>query len=202
YMLFFFFQAEDGIRDATVTGVQTCALPISLFEPEALRDRGAAEIDVHQEHAGIGRLREGAGEIDRGGGLAVPDGGAGDGEDREGGRAMGLLHQVSEATILLGLVRVGGHEAHETLVEGRHAVSAHWWSQEPPGESTATSVAFPLPARCDPPARRSTTRTARAAASRNRRRRSTVSRGSAMPAMPTSTGIFVKVRSSSLAWND
>src|SRR2546430_12436938 len=27
-MLFFFFQAEDGIRDLTVTGVQTCALPI------------------------------------------------------------------------------------------------------------------------------------------------------------------------------
>src|SRR5256886_8866335 len=28
---FFFFQAEDGIRDLTVTGVQTCALPISLL---------------------------------------------------------------------------------------------------------------------------------------------------------------------------
>src|SRR5438309_12021496 len=28
-MLVFFFQAEDGIRDGTVTGVQTCALPIS-----------------------------------------------------------------------------------------------------------------------------------------------------------------------------
>src|SRR3989441_12846601 len=27
-MLFFFFQAEDGIRDKLVTGVQTCALPI------------------------------------------------------------------------------------------------------------------------------------------------------------------------------
>src|SRR3989475_5636493 len=27
-MFFFFFQAEDGIRDLTVTGVQTCALPI------------------------------------------------------------------------------------------------------------------------------------------------------------------------------
>src|SRR2546430_10940161 len=27
---FFFFQAEDGIRDLTVTGVQTCALPILL----------------------------------------------------------------------------------------------------------------------------------------------------------------------------
>src|SRR2546422_2702236 len=30
-MFFFFFQAEDGIRDVAVTGVQTCALPISLF---------------------------------------------------------------------------------------------------------------------------------------------------------------------------
>src|SRR2546422_6941098 len=28
--LFFFFQAEDGIRDVAVTGVQTCALPISV----------------------------------------------------------------------------------------------------------------------------------------------------------------------------
>src|SRR5205807_5653827 len=30
---FFFFQAEDGIRDYKVTGVQTCALPISKFDP-------------------------------------------------------------------------------------------------------------------------------------------------------------------------
>src|SRR5205823_8406948 len=29
-VLFFFFQAEDGIRDKLVTGVQTCALPISM----------------------------------------------------------------------------------------------------------------------------------------------------------------------------
>src|SRR5207248_8146890 len=29
FALIFFFQAEDGIRDRTVTGVQTCALPIS-----------------------------------------------------------------------------------------------------------------------------------------------------------------------------
>src|SRR2546425_8952919 len=29
-ILFFFFQAEDGIRDKLVTGVQTCALPIYL----------------------------------------------------------------------------------------------------------------------------------------------------------------------------
>jgi len=32
--LFFFFQAEDGIRDLIVTGVQTCALPISGREME------------------------------------------------------------------------------------------------------------------------------------------------------------------------
>src|SRR3712207_7494510 len=30
-----FFQAEDGIRDIGVTGVQTCALPISPIEPAA-----------------------------------------------------------------------------------------------------------------------------------------------------------------------
>src|SRR2546422_6287001 len=29
-VFFFFFQAEDGIRDVAVTGVQTCALPISV----------------------------------------------------------------------------------------------------------------------------------------------------------------------------
>src|SRR5436305_4747371 len=31
--VFFFFQAEDGIRDADVTGVQTCALPICQCYP-------------------------------------------------------------------------------------------------------------------------------------------------------------------------
>src|SRR5437667_11317595 len=30
FYFFFFFQAEDGIRDRDVTGVQTCALPISI----------------------------------------------------------------------------------------------------------------------------------------------------------------------------
>src|SRR6266403_5802131 len=41
--LFFFFQAEDGIRDLYVTGVQTCALPIYRAQrlPEAGRARAA-----------------------------------------------------------------------------------------------------------------------------------------------------------------
>src|SRR2546430_17387650 len=33
---FFFFQAEDGIRDLTVTGVQTCALPIFAGQRDAV----------------------------------------------------------------------------------------------------------------------------------------------------------------------
>src|SRR5256886_7684556 len=40
--VFFFFQAEDGIRDLTVTGVQTCALPIS-----ASLAGGIATLDRH-----------------------------------------------------------------------------------------------------------------------------------------------------------
>src|SRR5437762_11062505 len=37
FFFFFFFQAEDGIRDTSVTGVQTCALPIWEFR-EPRRD--------------------------------------------------------------------------------------------------------------------------------------------------------------------
>src|SRR5439155_3748956 len=45
-LIFFFFQAEDGIRDGHVTGVQTCALPISkplavLLLPVVLKVTGA-----------------------------------------------------------------------------------------------------------------------------------------------------------------
>src|SRR3989338_10984658 len=35
FFFFFFIQAEDGIRDGTVTGVQTCALPILVGRPDA-----------------------------------------------------------------------------------------------------------------------------------------------------------------------
>src|SRR6476620_9267935 len=41
--VFFFFQAEDGIRDIGVTGVQTCALPISLAQ-DAIIDTHAASV--------------------------------------------------------------------------------------------------------------------------------------------------------------
>src|SRR2546430_13811749 len=44
--MFFFFQAEDGIRDLTVTGVQTCALPIyALGFTQQKPQRRASERD-------------------------------------------------------------------------------------------------------------------------------------------------------------
>src|SRR2546426_4235170 len=42
-IMFFFFQAEDGIRDYKVTGVQTCALPISLSKFGGRPDAGLAD---------------------------------------------------------------------------------------------------------------------------------------------------------------
>src|SRR5699024_2212203 len=48
-LLFFFFQAEDGIRDRNVTGVQTCALPIC---------RGGALQDLEPHHFGAAAIRE------------------------------------------------------------------------------------------------------------------------------------------------
>src|SRR5690348_18057871 len=43
---FFFFQAEDGIRDGRVTGVQTCALPIYLYLTVGVGAPNAAELVV------------------------------------------------------------------------------------------------------------------------------------------------------------
>ena len=39
----FFFQAEDGIRDVAVTGVQTCALPISFIMDFTWYDTNSAD---------------------------------------------------------------------------------------------------------------------------------------------------------------
>src|SRR5688572_5960923 len=79
---FFFFQAEDGIRDLTVTGVQTCALPIcgtnhvrvvkrgkgSLYlsssveyytGEEQVSARGSADLNVTREYYRLGVKEEG-----------------------------------------------------------------------------------------------------------------------------------------------
>src|SRR3989441_6175934 len=46
-LFFFFFQAEDGIRDKLVTGVQTCALPI-CFHPVRSIMQGVLHLGVSQ----------------------------------------------------------------------------------------------------------------------------------------------------------
>src|SRR5690606_40378383 len=51
-VFFFFFQAEDGIRDFHVTGVQTCALPISYVVV-----RGEAGGTLFQGRIRVGALR-------------------------------------------------------------------------------------------------------------------------------------------------
>src|SRR6266498_291574 len=60
---FFFFQAEDGIRDADVTGVQTCALPISVGG----RDAGLEGDGEGRSGDAAERLRGRGALVDRGG---------------------------------------------------------------------------------------------------------------------------------------
>src|SRR5437764_12968298 len=55
FFVFFFFQAEDGIRDTSVTGVQTCALPI--FERGDV-DPGRVEAALERLHECRPRARE------------------------------------------------------------------------------------------------------------------------------------------------
>src|SRR5437879_13521033 len=47
FFFFFFFQAEDAIRDTSVTGVQTCALPISQEPPVLMSEY--AKLTGHPE---------------------------------------------------------------------------------------------------------------------------------------------------------
>src|SRR6266496_6341085 len=55
---FFFFQAEDGIRDLYVTGVQTCALPISV---EAVRSVRASDPELLSQYGPIALVASGGG---------------------------------------------------------------------------------------------------------------------------------------------
>src|SRR5688572_31972829 len=53
----FFFQAEDGIRDLTVTGVQTCALPICSRSSENVKQVLQAGIHHSRRRAFISAVR-------------------------------------------------------------------------------------------------------------------------------------------------
>src|SRR5258707_12022757 len=73
HFFFFFFQAEDGIRDIGVTGVQTCALPISPRRAPGRDPAGAVgqtvpeqlRLDLDLERAAVAALNAGV-ELCRG----------------------------------------------------------------------------------------------------------------------------------------
>src|SRR5699024_12031908 len=54
FILVFFFQAEDGIRDRNVTGVQTCALPISDRLKDVIKSGGEWISSIDMENAMVG----------------------------------------------------------------------------------------------------------------------------------------------------
>src|SRR5699024_12348519 len=94
-MMSFFFQAEDGIRDRNVTGVQTCALPISHDhrcrvgrgdeedgeheQQEKWRDVAQRKIQEHRKEYGLA-----AGRTDESFDTLLMEGYSGAAKDREG----------------------------------------------------------------------------------------------------------------------
>src|SRR5438128_5670747 len=81
----FFFQAEDGIRDATVTGVQTCALPISarIFTKKPRCKPGEAQLSWNiTGPPGRNGVNGGSGKE----GPAGKEGGSGRSEERSVGK--------------------------------------------------------------------------------------------------------------------
>src|SRR5258708_40195974 len=55
---FFFFQAEDGIRDDLVTGVQTCALPIYFYRQQVGNNARILILDNHDDFGGHAKRNE------------------------------------------------------------------------------------------------------------------------------------------------
>src|SRR5438309_2886274 len=72
WWFFFFFQAEDGIRDGTVTGVQTCALPICYVDDEHVQQGHEYRRQDYEDDGGprrSWRLSEGVMRVVARGGL-------------------------------------------------------------------------------------------------------------------------------------
>src|SRR3712207_7429095 len=85
YSLFvFFFQAEDGIRDIGVTGVQTCALPISFFVQAFYIPSGSMENTLRiGDRVLVSKLTPGPFDLERGDIVVLGDPGSWLAEDRK-----------------------------------------------------------------------------------------------------------------------
>src|SRR3989442_14352897 len=109
-MVFFFFKAEDGIRDADVTGVQTCALPISQVEKRAVRDAvlqaGAREVSLIEEPTAAA-IGAGLPIHEPGGHLIV---------DIGGGTTEVAVISMS-GTVYCNSVRIAGDEMDEAIIQ-------------------------------------------------------------------------------------
>src|SRR3989449_676988 len=98
---FFFFQAEDGIRDVAVTGVQTCALPILGREVAVDSDRFVVAIRLlpapaeHQRPEHVVGLEREPRARDHARGVAAPGGGEGRSESKLDGGVLGLLLRLA-----------------------------------------------------------------------------------------------------------
>src|SRR2546430_12808902 len=110
-MLVFFFQAEDGIRDLTVTGVQTCALPISFHWRRARRHERSSRQTYHEQANEYGDVAERI-HAKTGG-----DPGAGDDHrDRKSTRLNSSHSQISYAVFCLKKKTTSSHTTSLTSV--------------------------------------------------------------------------------------
>src|SRR2546430_11437487 len=94
YIHSFFFQAEDGIRDLTVTGVQTCALPIWVVDIEHEIEGAARQPDSGDRDLLEGDLRLGERQPAEGG-AGETEGGKGRQQAVEGGRGHSVFSSAA-----------------------------------------------------------------------------------------------------------
>src|SRR2546422_9850454 len=95
---FFFFQAEDGIRDVAVTGVQTCALALCVRVLDAQSAADARWIAQCRDHSGDWQVKDCEARVvtlAKGGAITVDPGenGGGRGEGGAPGRTEGASRQ-------------------------------------------------------------------------------------------------------------
>src|SRR5206468_2783416 len=143
--LFFFFQAEDGIRDLIVTGVQTCALPIYPHHASlgGLQNQRASDDGI--EHSVVGSepegVREAAEEIGSDE-AACPVSVTGQRRPRRNRQADRRRARLEAVEAALG--RAGGNHGEQDDRGGGDAAPrrSHW---SPPRQSSATSTASSAP---------------------------------------------------------
>src|SRR5688500_14883966 len=125
---FFFFQAEDGIRDYKVTGVQTCALPILIRNPRVRAEydpcieiRGAADVAVLVYRRGEAR----SGAVNSHARLLDQDSGRGLGRHHEGEkqRPRSAAHVETNAAAIDTLLHALAVDDRRAAIDERRALT-------------------------------------------------------------------------------